>query len=107
MELRGQDFGMGRQWQFVDQAEPGDSLDRSSILSDYLQIAKLIPTMWEEVIYLSAGEKDIPGWSNMSDPSARELHRSIMDGIRFAVPYQVMIDDLWISLRRDARFAES
>jgi hypothetical protein len=84
-----------------------DTLDHPGILNDYLQIAKLVPTMWEKIIYLSAGEKEIPGWSNMSDPSARELHRSIMDVIRFAVPYQVMIDDFWISLRREARFVES
>ena len=43
----------------------------------------------------------------MSDPSARELHEAIMMLIRFSVPNQVMIDDVWVDLRRDARFVQS
>ena len=82
-------------------------LDHAAILEGYKQVAKLIPRVWETSIYLSAGQKEIPGWSEMSDPSARELHEAIMETIRFSVPHQVMIDDCWISLRRNARFAES
>ena len=43
----------------------------------------------------------------MADPSARELHEQLMNLIRFSVPDQVMIDDVWIKVRRGSRFIQS
>ena len=64
----------------------GTTLDHAAILEDYRQVAMLIPRVWGKSIYLSAGQKEIPGWPEMSEPAARELHEAIMETIRFRYP---------------------
>ena len=83
------------------------TIDHAAVLEAYRQVARLSPRVREKSIYSSARQKEILGWPEMSEPAARELHVAIMVAIRFPVPNQVMIDDFWISIRRDARFTQS
>ena len=61
----------------------GHMPNAATVLEEYRQIAMLIPRVWEKSIYLSCGHREIPGWTEMSSPSARELHEFIMETIRF------------------------
>ena len=60
--------------------------DTAKVVSEYEQIAALIPQLWEKCIYVSCGRKIILGWQEMSDVAARELHDELRERIRGAFP---------------------
>ena len=61
-----------------------------------VELAKYVAASWERVLYVSAGEKQIPAWENLNTPAARHLRRDIRRAIRDHIPRQIMIDDFWI-----------
>ena len=67
----------------------------------YVELAKMITSAWARVLYVSAGEKEMPAWECMSTTEARHLHRGLRRAIRDYIPRQVMTDELWIDLKRN------
>jgi hypothetical protein len=96
--------GRGKSWA---RRGNGKMPGAAKAISEYEQIAAIIPQVWEKNIYVSCGRKIILGWQDMSDAPARELHDAVRDRIRGTIPRQVMIDDFWIDLRHEIKLTKS
>ena len=78
--------------------------ETAKVVSEYEQLAVLIPQVWERCIYVTCGRTILLGWQEMSDVAARELHDQLRERIGGTITRQIWIDDFWLGLRHEIKF---